>query len=210
MVAASIEAERAVSGGGAAGPASLLPWPTRPALAPAQLTAVGSLARFYRLGLAEAPRLCAADVTESAGLIDTLALLAAVEVAGKCGCRRVVWPVQFASDHDTLPGQLERIAAAIDRALLVSRLSLLDGPDEIAIETPLVDLTDGQAADLVVDLDAPAYLCWWWRRLSEPNAEAEAAPERRRWLTALREAGWVQGSPEARVSATAAPATRAD
>ena len=193
LVAASIEAERSISGSG--GVASLMAWPGSPTLATAQATAIGSQARFHRLGLADPPRLCAADIEASSGLLDTLALLAAVEVARAAGARRVVWPIQFHSDHDSLPEKLDQIAGAVDRSLLVSRLTLLDQADEVTIETPLVDLTDSQLADLVVDLDAPAYLCWWWRRLPDGQAEALAAPERRAWLSALRDAGWVQAEP---------------
>lgn len=205
LVAASIEAERSISGGG--GVASLMAWPGSPTLAGAQATAIGSQARFLRLGLVDPPRLCAADIEASGGLLDTLALLAAVEVARAAGARRVVWPIQFHSDHDSLPEKLDQIAGAVDRALLVSRLSLLDQGDEVTIETPLVDLTDTQLADLVVDLDAPAYLCWWWRRLAEGQAEALAAPERRAWLSTLRDAGWVQAEPIAVVTNQAIPTT---
>ena len=206
LVAAAIEAERAISGGG--GAASLMPWPAGPELAAAQVTAVGSQARFHRLALAEPPRLCAADIAASPGLLDTLALLAAVEAARAVGTTRVVWPVQFHADHDSLPELLDRIGAAIDRALLVSRLTLLDNPGttggEVTIETPLVDLTDRQLADLVVDLDAPAYLCWWWRRQADTAAESLAAAERKAWLSALRDAGWVQSGAETQVTTQSA------
>lgn len=212
LVAAAIEAERAISGGrpdgSGAAPASILLWPSGPVLASAQFTAVTSQARFYRHHLADTPQLCAHGATPSTTLVDTLGLLAAVEVARAAGCGRVVWPVQYHSDHDSLPGELDRIAGAVDRALLVTRLGMLDGVCarvEVTIETPLVDLTDSQIADLVVDLDAPAYLCWWWRRLGDPEAESLAAPERKAWLTALRDAGWVQTAPGVTVSTSAAP-----
>ncbi len=209
LVAAAIEAERAISGGG--GGASLMLWPASPLLASAQFTAVTSQARFLRLGLTDTPQLSLNGTEASTTLRDTLGLLSGVEAARAAGCSRVVWPVQYHADHDSLPGELDRIAAAVDRALLVARLGLLEtdrASDEITIETPLVDLTDSQIADLVVDLDAPAYLCWWWRRPSEAEAEALAAPERKAWLAALREAGWVQTAPGVTVTAQSEIATK--
>lgn len=205
VVAAAIEAERTLSGGG--GAAAIMPWPGRPELAQSQFAAVRSQARFHRLELVETPRLCAPDIDASDGLLDTLALLAGLEAARTSGAARVVWPVQFHADDNTLTDQLDRIGAAIDRALLVARLDLLDRGEEIAIETPLVDLTDRQLADLVVDLDAPAYLCWWWRRLPDPQAEAVGAPERKSWLAALRDVGWVQSDLGVAVATQAAPTT---
>ena len=203
LVAAAIEAERALAGsgensGGGSGGAGLMPWPSCAELAAVQCATAASLARFFRFELLDTPRLCAEGFAASTALRETLALLAGVEAARKLGCRRVIWPVQYHTDENSVPSQLDRIAAAIDRALLVSRLGLLDGSQtgaEITIETPLVDLTDRQLADLAVDLDAPAYLCWWWRRLGEPEAEAVADTERQRWLGTLGEAGWVQTSP---------------
>ena len=204
LVAAAIEAERALAGNGensGGGGAGLMPWPSCAELATVQCATAASLARFFRFELLDTPRLCAEGFegfAASTALRETLALLAGVEAARKIGCSRVIWPVQYHTDEDSVPSQLDRIAAAIDRALLVSRLGLLDGSQtgtEITIETPLVDLTDRQLADLAVDLDAPAYLCWWWRRLGEPEAEVAAETERRRWLERLREAGWVQTSP---------------
>ncbi|VAX40532.1 hypothetical protein MNBD_PLANCTO03-1615 [hydrothermal vent metagenome] len=207
LVAAAIEAERAITGSGGDGGQSrsvgLMPWPSCAGLAAVQCAAVASLARFFRFDLIEMPRICAEGPEISVGLFETLALLAGVEAARGAGCCRVIWPVQYHADRDSLPSQLDRIAAAVDRALLVSRLGLLDGEgssgggagEEITIETPLVDLTDRQIADLVVDLDAPAYLCWWWRQLGEPEAEAVASVERGVWLAALGEAGWVQALP---------------
>lgn len=206
VVGAAIEAERAISGGGGGVPA-LMPWPTDPVLAECQYAAAKSHARFLRLALLDAPRLCAADISASTGLIDTLGLLAAVELARTSGATRVVWPVHYHADDATLPGWLDQVASAVDRALLTSRLALLDSGAEVTIETPLVDLTDRQTADLVVDLDAPAYLAWWWRRRPEPPAEALAVQERRAWLDALRDAGWVQADPAAHVVAGSRPTT---
>ncbi len=208
LVAAAIEAERAISsgaqdgdgngGGKSGGVVSLMPWTSQPVLAAVQDAAVTSLARFFRFESIETPELRLGSIAAKASLLDTLGLLAAVEVARGAWCQRIIWPVQYHADHDSVPAQLDRIAAAVDRALLVSRLSLLESDaaaDEITIETPLVDLTDSQIADLAVDLDAPAYLCWWWHRHGEPEVESLAGVERRAWLGALGDAGWVQTEP---------------
>ncbi len=227
LVAAAIEAERAIAGGGgrdgsgghvsggaeSGGVVSLMPWPSHPVLAPVQAAAVTSLARFFRFDHTDTPDLRLGGIEATTGLLDTLSLLAGVEVARAMGCVRLIWPVQFHADKSSLPAQLDRIAAAVDRALLVSRLGLLDGVDaaeEITIETPLVDLTDRQIADLAVDLDAPAYLCWWWRQHAEPEAEQVAGIERRAWLAALGDAGWVQAAPGVTVPPRTEPATHAD
>lgn len=194
LVAAAIESERMLADDGAA--ALVLPCGTARVAIAEQRAAVQSQARFFRFETVEStiPQL-SADL--SPGTADTLTLLAAVEAARRYNCRRIVWPVQFHSDHDTLVRNLEPIAGAIDRAQLMGRLAMIEeagfaGNAGLAIETPLVDLTDGQIADLVVDLDAPAYLAWWWRRLSDPGAELAAEQERRVWLAALRTAGWIR------------------
>lgn len=227
LVAAAIEAERAIAGGGggvgnggevsggagSGGVVSLMPWPSHPMLAPVQAAAVTSLARFFRFDHTETPDLRLGGIEATTGLLETLSLLAGVEVARAVGCDRLIWPVQFHADESSLPAHLDRIAAAVDRALLVSRLGLLDGDDtveEITIETPLVDLTDRQIADLAVDLDAPAYLCWWWRQQGEPEAERVASGERRAWLAALGAAGWVQTAPGVTVTPRTEPARNSD
>lgn len=214
LVAAAIEAERLASAGesGGGAPALLMPWVADPALAETQLTAIASQAKFFRHDLLEAAPIRDFAAGTSASFVETLGLLAAVEVARANGCSRIVWPAHAHATDDTLAEDIDRMAAAVDRALLVQRIAMLDPASpgsprsELTIETPLVDLTDAQLADLVVDLDAPAYLCWWWRALPEPKTEQAAAAERTAWKAALRHAGWVSASPGVEVTAGAAPA----
>lgn len=217
LVAAAIEAERAASAGEAGGgaPALLMPWVTSPDLADPQLAAVSSQARFLRQEQLEPAPIHAFAAGTSAAFLDTLGLLAAVEVARANGCARIVWPSHAHATDDSLESDIERIANAVDRALLVERLAGLESDvigtaaaAEIAIETPLVDLTDAQLAELVVDLDAPAYLCWWWRQAADPAAEKTAAAERETWRAALDRAGWVSASPDVTISAPAQPTPR--
>jgi len=104
------------------------------------------------------------------------------------GCDRVVWPTQHGEDLHTESPSLERIAGAIDRALLVTRVVALDAPraaDAPEIDTPFVDLTDRQIAEMVMDIEAPLSGCWWWGG-STPTALAA----RDRWGTLLRSLGW--------------------
>lgn len=113
------------------------------------------------------------------------ALLRAAHTAAELGCRRVVWSVQFAF----VGGEpnLDHVASAVDRAMLVSRLASLDVWDrpeiavpEVRIETPLVDLSDEQIADLALDLSVPLGTLWW---LHGTGAVADA--ERARWAALL-------------------------
>ncbi|MBK7405315.1 MAG: hypothetical protein IPJ41_11955 [Phycisphaerales bacterium] len=209
LVAAAIEAERSLAEGG--GGAMLLPWASLPAAQAEQQAAAHAQARFFRFQVLE-------DVSPTPipsrahGASQTMLLVAAAEAASRHGCERVVWPLQFHSDHETIGRHIEAIAGAVDRAQLVGRLAMLDTPpgaEAVPVEVPLVDLTDAQLADLVVDLDAPAYLAWWWRRLSDPGAELAAEQERGPWLAALRNAGWIRQEPSPAV-ARAEPALAAD
>lgn len=124
-------------------------------------------------------------------LDDTLLLYFAARHAAAAGAERLVWPAHPAADP-ARPGAIDRIAAAIDRATLVSRLVNLDawsspapGSPEIEIDAPLADLSDTQVADLVADMELPVESCWFWR-----DASAEAADLRARWGPALLEAGY--------------------
>lgn len=118
------------------------------------------------------------------GELETLALLSATYLAARAGCTRVLWPINAAVGESL---DLDRIAQAHDRALLVSRLVALDAVVHavpgIHVETPYVDLTDRQIADLAIDMDLPLDACWWWR---DP-----LLAERKRWMEVLKNAGWV-------------------
>ena len=126
------------------------------------------------------------------GMLESHLLLHAGHLAARHGCGQVVWPVQFASPTDDPPA-LERIAEAVDRALLASRVVTLDaghyGLTEIAIDAPFADLSDRQVAELAADMELPIETCWWWSALGAHGSGA--GEERDRWTAALRAVGWV-------------------
>ena len=96
---------------------------------------------------------------------ETFLLVRACTLASELGLSRVIWPVRRPD--------LDAAAIAHDRALLVGRLASLDaaaaarapdahdGPDalEIVIDTPYLDLTDEQIAELIDDIGAPIDAC---------------------------------------------------
>lgn len=86
------------------------------------------------------------------GLEASILLLEAVVDAAEAGAGRVVWPIVAGADLDAMH-------LASERAQLVSRLAWLDERRlaglAVAVETPLVDLTAEQVADLARDLDVP-------------------------------------------------------
>jgi 7-cyano-7-deazaguanine synthase in queuosine biosynthesis len=96
----------------------------------------------------------------------------------------VLWPVHCGAD-------LEAMDRALARARLVERLVNLDLPageeDEppLRIETPLLDLSDRQIAELAADLDAPLDVCWWC--LKDGPAPCGRCGGCHRWEPALRE-----------------------
>lgn len=121
-------------------------------------------------------------------------LVAAGHAAVALGCGEILWPVQpGGATSDGWP-DLEGVAGAVDRALLISRLVSLAAGErglvEFLIDTPLVDLTDEQVAELAVDLAAPVELCWWWGT-QDPAGQAEA----QRWQVALERVGWRAPAP---------------
>ena len=107
-------------------------------------------------------------------------LLDAATAALEYRCPVVVWPVIHRGERpDRLP-PVETIADSVNRATLVGRLVSLDagafGLPEIRIETPFVDLTDQQLAELACDLGVRFEDCWWWS-----SDSSEANDERSRW-----------------------------
>ena len=107
-------------------------------------------------------------------------LLDAGAGAVSLGVPVVVWPFVPRGDSPDEPAAVERIADAVNRATLVSRLVSLDAPGaglpEIRFETPFVDLSDAQLADLACDVGARFEDCWWWS-----DDSAAAGLERARW-----------------------------
>lgn len=101
---------------------------------------------------------------------ETRLLLDACACARANRCARVVWPVFCAAEVDP-------IALALDRARLVSTLAAIDArPRGVPIDTPVLDLTEAQLADLAIDVGVPAQVGW--------ITDADEA----RWLSLLRAA----------------------
>ena len=144
---------------------------------------------LFGASLAHVPRIGAG---KSGGLVSegcrlSVNLLAAAGAGASMGRRRIVWPVIAGAGESPDAPDLDAMSSAVDRSILVSRLASLDeflaGHDEVKIETPYLDLTEGQAAELAVDLSVPVETCWWWG--------TGDSGERSRWASALTEAGWV-------------------
>ncbi len=111
----------------------------------------------------------------------TQLLLEAATQAIRRGASRLIWPCCFDAD-------LDRISRASDKAMLLGRLLEMDLPStgpgsSFEIETPLIDLSDAQIADLARDLDAPLGGAWWCQRDGE-HACGEC-PACRRWIPLL-------------------------
>ncbi|MCW5766118.1 MAG: 7-cyano-7-deazaguanine synthase [Phycisphaeraceae bacterium] len=117
----------------------------------------------------------------AAGLAESRLLLDACEEAVRQGLTRIIWPVQLGPGRlgqSADPDRVRAIARAADRALLASRLAALDAPASAAglrIETPWLDLTDDQIADLAADADAPVSAAWWCVGAGGGGAGGEAA-----------------------------------
>lgn len=89
----------------------------------------------------------------------TRLLLDAAAEASRRGITRIVWPI-----HAGGPGpdaDLDAVAAACDRAMLVAHLAELDLPSAPRIDTPYADYTDRQMAEIALDMDAPLIAAWW-------------------------------------------------
>lgn len=126
---------------------------------------------------------------------ETLGVIAAAQLAVRKQCDAVVWPVQCvggASERDEDGLDLDWIARCADKAVLASRLVAVDadahGKPGIRIDTPYLDVTDHQLADLAAEMELPMRACWWWA-VSRRDGEAAVA-ERERWLRALQFVGW--------------------
>jgi hypothetical protein len=99
---------------------------------------------------------------------------------------------------DELPS-VEGLARELDRTLLVSRLVTLDAAEHGAgvfeVQTPLMDLSDVQVAELALDLDVPIWRAWWWEAVAGKRAKDAALSDRAiacrdRWCAALGSLGW--------------------
>lgn len=113
-------------------------------------------------------------------------LLQSSAYASELGIRRLIWPARIGNASiDFDPARdLDRLASTIDRSVLIGRLATLDAPNagdeaelrEVVIETPVVDFSNAQLADLAGDLSVPLDSCWWFHdRQVLPTAQSEYA-----------------------------------
>ncbi len=91
----------------------------------------------------------------------SLALVRASHDAFQLRCRSILWPA--CAGHS-----LDDAFKLTEIASLVSRLVALDQPGtpkdiDLAVRTPLADMTREQVADLAYDLDVPTECCWAMR-----------------------------------------------
>ncbi|MBL9031236.1 MAG: hypothetical protein JNM80_05965 [Phycisphaerae bacterium] len=195
-------------------PIGVVAWGFEPEEADARARAVAEQARAMGATIVDVTAARPAD-GETVGNRVTRRLVEVALAARAMGVRRVVWPAHAGADHADGGGGgvLDRVAAIIDRAALVSRLVSLD--DEragnvgveardagevvgvgsgggVEITTPYADLSDREMAELMLDLDAPVWTCWWAR-----GGGAKAALEREHWREVLRELGWSAPLPRA-------------
>jgi hypothetical protein len=148
---------------------------------PAARSAIHAQAATYGLECVQAPMLVAPGRASE----QSEALLRAAHEAASLGCRRIVWAVQY--PYEGSEPNLDLIASTVDRAMLVSRLASLDVWDqaevmvpEVRVETPFVDFSDEQLADLAVDLSVTIASAWW-----HTGTSPQAIASRERWQPVL-------------------------
>jgi hypothetical protein len=205
LLALAMAREAVAAGGGGERPIAYLPSLTG-ATAGLKRAAAARQAELLDAELIEAP--VPSQAASAVGEAQTRLLLSAAYAATARQASVVIWPVRAGVGDEVDVPQAGRAA---DRALLVTRLVALDAEEHrqpaIRIEAPFLDLSDRQVADLALDLDIPLRECWWWQdayvermnRLGPEHtradaklrpAEAEAWDEFRRWMSAVRAAGW--------------------
>jgi len=107
------------------------------------------------------------------------ALIQAASEALSRGCSRIVWPIHSGAD-------LDAASDAGDLALLLTRTIAIEAAGPVTpprIDTPLLDCTDTQLAELGRDLDAPFEASWWCQR--DGSTPCGGCAECTRWRTAL-------------------------
>lgn len=149
-------------------------WPGTPDH-PDRFNAVTQAASAFRAEVVTA-RTPDRAIAGTAGEAESALLIRAAAIAAERRWDRVLWPVHL-GDRDA-SANLEAIAIAVERALLVSRLASLDGQG-VTVETPFVDFTDAEMADLAADLGLTADHCWWAAGAAAQSPEGVA--EHRRW-----------------------------
>lgn len=209
LIACAVARETAVQTGQRS-PGVLWTGPARPDEAAARAEAVERHAGSYGLELVvhPAPNSLFSASAKPRKLTEDRLLIDAATAALDHECDRVIWPVHYGgpgdSGGDGPAHDLVLISTAVDRALLITRLVGVDtdehGRPGFRVETPYVDFTDRQIADLALDLDVAVETCWWWRgEFFNRDLEVAAAPvpaleaawaEWRRWWPALRAVGW--------------------
>lgn len=80
-------------------------------------------------------------------------LLTAMQTAVRYKAGRVVWPVAPHSQSSSL-------SQAVDQVMLVEQLALSELPEPIAINTPLLELSDQQVLELGAQLQVKWSLAW--------------------------------------------------
>lgn len=161
--------------------------PVDPATHPARLAAAKVQAEIY--GFQMAPEGSSTDLGGGSEAENaTATLVQACRLARGLGASMIVWPASAGMGDPTGAG-LDRAAAILDRALLVSRLASIDG-GPIEIVTPFADLGDRELADLILDMDLPIWTCWWAGEVAGEAHQAGLA-ERVHWKGLLGAAGWV-------------------
>ncbi len=158
-----------------------------PLASPAQASRLNSAQRQVDLlgldSLVTAPRSDAAASGRKPPLAVSRMLLQAAAEGVARGCSRVVWPVHAGADLDSA-------ADAADLELQLTRAIAIDAPGPTTpprFDTPLLDLTDSQLAELGRDLDAPFESAWWCQR--DGSAPCGGCAECTRWRTALARLG---------------------
>jgi hypothetical protein len=127
-----------------------------------------------------------------------LLLEAALRVRQRGG-GEVIWPVSG------FEGEVASIARAYNTSLLLSQLATLatgsPGPAQVTVKSPYADLTGSQLVDLVLDMAAPIWMCWWMMPTAAMDhlLREEALSERAKWSRLLQDAGWT-GSLEAKAA----------
>lgn len=165
-----------------------------------------------RLGLASVPQEPIRITPDESGHMTTDAAILhrAAAAAVRMGCHRLVWAAtaitatEGAAGHRAQPDEdLDRIAAAVDRALLIGRLVSIDaaalGQRDLKIEVPYIDLSAAQIADLALDLDAPIEACWWATEHATADP-ARAEQHARFWTDQLESFGWSTDQAESHAS----------
>ncbi len=119
-------------------------------------------------------------------------LLAIAQAACYAGATRVVWVAQTTEGESI---DLDALSLTVDLALAISRVVTLcaSSAQGLSIETPYVDVTDAQLADLALELDAPVHTCWWWKgphASDDARTKSLASSAQTRWVRALSDMGW--------------------